>query len=262
MQQKFKHSIFPMKYWKFPSRASSFALLSCQIYELKSLSRHSGSYRHTFLVKCLGNKRGAFFCKAYSIIRSCKGSSSGIYYLHEWLISMVRGGKYTSPMDPTSNLTTCIPFVCMSHPFLYCPLGCFLWGAFLVMDELWHSYMAFRRLLQPSCWYPVLRRLVTSSTWRRDKRHGDLVSVDYSREHEGNQKRFIQRIYAANGSILHAVLISPKKKTFDGFASKGTGSGANSRFVDLFSIEHFEFTWSFSWPWTCGYHKNSGSQNA
>ena len=104
---------------------------------------------------------------------------------------MGNGGKYTSPMDPTGNLTTCIPFVCMSHPFLYCPLGCFVFsvGCFLVMDELWHSYMAtaFRRSLQLSCWYPVLRRLVTSSTWRRDKRHGDLVSVDYSREDEGNK---------------------------------------------------------------------------
>ena len=50
-----------------------------------------------------------------------------------------------------------------------------------------HGVPAFRRSLQLSCWYPVLRRLVTSSTWHRDKRHGDLVSVDYSREHQGNK---------------------------------------------------------------------------
>ena len=30
------------------------------------------------------------------------------FYLHEWLISMVNVGKYTSPMDPMGNVSTSI----------------------------------------------------------------------------------------------------------------------------------------------------------
>ena len=71
---------FPWNTGNFPPE-----LQASPCWATKSLHHRGGSYRQIFLVKCLGNIRGAIFCKAYSIIRSCKGSSSGILtYMNGW----------------------------------------------------------------------------------------------------------------------------------------------------------------------------------
>ena len=170
---------------------------------------------------------------------------------------MVNGGKLIPYMDPPGNWTILHVSSISLLSIRVFSVGCFFADGrivtFLHGNGAATAFTPAKLLISCTATFGDFVDLA--------RRHGALVSVDYSREHESNQNDPFRDLCCE--WINSACCTHISKKPFDRFASEGT------RFVDLFSIEQVldvHLIWiPLIFFLTLGpgiSHKKSASQNA